>query len=75
MFVISITFVLSHTVFINLQSFPNTTRGYRRLSLAALAAQLAGRHIDAAPKHSLLFEFSFRVIGHVHRRTFAKRRG
>ena len=36
--------------------------------------RLAGCHTDAAPKHSLLFQFSFRVIGHEHRHTFAKRR-
>ena len=38
------------------------------------AGRLAGRHTDAAPKLSLLFHFSFRVDGHVHRRTFAKQR-
>ena len=38
------------------------------------AGRLAGRQTDAAPKHSLLFQFSFRVDGHAHRHTFAKRR-
>ena len=36
--------------------------------------RLAARHTDAAPKHSLLFQFNFRVDGHAHRRTFPKRR-
>ena len=35
-------------------------------SLGWLARRLAGRHTDAVPKHSLLFQFSFRIIGHVH---------
>ena len=38
------------------------------------ACRLAGRHTDAAPKHSLLFQFSFRVICHAHCHTFAKRK-
>ena len=59
---------------IKVQSFPNNTRGYRWLSLAALAGRVAGRHTDTAPKHSLLFQLSFRVFGHAHQRTFAKRR-
>ena len=42
--------------------------------LGLTVRRLAGRHTDAAPKHTLLFQFSFRVIGHAHRRTFAKRR-
>ena len=33
-----------------------------------------GRHTDAAPKHSLLFLFSFRADGLAHRRKIAKRR-
>ena len=37
------------------------------------AGPQAGRHTDAATKHSLLFLFSFRETGHAHRRTFAKR--
>ena len=36
------------------------------------AGQLAGHQNDATSKHTLLFQFSFRVDGHVHRRTFAK---
>ena len=37
--------------------------------------RLAGRHTDAASKHSLLlFQFIFRVDGHAHRRKFAKRK-
>ena len=42
-----------------MQSFSDTMRGYRRLSLVALAGQQAGPRADAAPKHSLLFQFSF----------------
>ena len=38
------------------------------------AGRQTGPHTDAAPKHSLLFQFSFRVDGHAHRRTFAKRK-
>ena len=36
------------------------------------AGRLAGHHTDTAPKHSLLFQFSFRVEGHADRRTFVK---
>ena len=43
--------------------------------LGQSGGRLAGHHTDAAPKHSLLFQFSFRIIiGHAHRRKFAKRR-
>ena len=38
------------------------------------AGRLAGPHTDAAPKRSQLFQFSFRVDGHAHRHTFAKRK-
>ena len=48
-----------------IQSFPKTTCGYRRLSLAALACLLADKHTDAAPKHSLLFQFSFSCESHL----------
>ena len=53
---------------------------YTRLQTAVIrglgwpASRLVGHHTDAAPKHSLLFQISFRVDGHAHRRTFAKRR-
>ena len=46
---------------------------YARLQTAAArglgwpVGRLAGRHTDAAPKHSLLFRLTFRVIGHTHR--------
>ena len=43
--------------------------------LGCPAGRLVERHTEAAPKHSLLlFQFSLRVDGHAHRRTFAKRR-
>ena len=41
--------------------------------LCLLAGRLAGRHTDAAPKHSLCY-FSFQVDVQVHRHTFAKQR-
>ena len=42
--------------------------------LGLTAGRLAGHLTDTAPKHSLLFQFSFRVDGHAHRRTFAKQK-
>ena len=38
-----------------IQCIPNTMCGYRRLSLATLAARQAGPHTDTAPKHSLSY--------------------
>ena len=38
------------------------------------AGRQAGPHTAAASKHSLLFQLIFRVDGHAHRRTFAKRK-
>ena len=57
-----------------IQSHPNTMHAYTRLSHAAVACRLAGHHTDAASTLSLLFQFIFRVYGHAHQRTFAKRR-
>ena len=37
-----------------------------RLQPGLPASRLAGNHTDAAPKHSLLCQFSFQVIGHMH---------
>ena len=45
-------------------------RGHRRLSLAALAGQLAARRgltLPLLPNTHTVFQFSFRVIGHAHR--------
>ena len=58
-------------------SFPNTTRGYRRMSLAALACLPAGQQgviLTLLPNTHSVILFSFRVDGHAHRHTFAKRR-
>ena len=60
--------------------YTELTKYYARLQTAVArghglpVGRLAGRHSDAAPKHSLLFQFSFRVDGHAHQRTLAKRR-
>ena len=57
-----------------LQSFPNTTGGYRRLSLAAFARLPAVSYWRCFQTLTLLFQFSFQIVGYAHRRTFAKRR-
>ena len=65
-----------NTIFFFIQSHPHTTRGNRQLSLTALAGRLAawrGVTLPLLPNTRYVFQFSFRVIGHAQRRTFAKR--
>ena len=61
-----------------IQSFPNTTRGYKlqllaTYRLACLTASGAS-YWRYSQTVTLLFQFSFRVDGHAYRRTFGKRR-
>ena len=69
----------SHTRKLFISLCTKLPKCYARLQMAVAhglrlpAGQLAWCHTDAAPKHSLLFQFSFLVDVDAHRCTFAKR--
>ena len=59
------------------QSFPNTACGYKRLLLAALAClptSQQGIILTLFPNTHYVISFNFQVDGHAHQRTFVKRR-
>ena len=59
----------------DIQSHSSTTRGLRRLASLTSYSRVSGPSgCRCFQTLTVLFQFIFRVDGHVHRRTFAKRK-